>query len=425
METKFCPYLGIEEEKISHFDYPSTRNRCWQSGNPKDVDTNHQGNYCLSLDYQACPIFVKPPPVQEEIHPKSGRNWKVISLWAGLTAILLVVILLIGAIIIRPSFLPDSVNARSLVIWNYVVGALSSSSNLQSPTENQTPNDVRGNLYPVPTANLQNLSPTQTPVLPASTMKPGSLNPYPVAEVEGAEVAFVVDQVNDEGEISGTDLINQVPNSYGVRISSEENIQLESSFAVPGQEHSEIYIEDQVIKITRNETITYQHEGPGFLVRIENISNQSDNDNVIKVSPDGTRILYQSGDANEISISQSFETGAGQWYFSIRNIDTLPASEVVLVVDLQNETLDLVNEMFRGGIYDIEIAQIQDDVLVIFLNSNIEIGPSETHHYDLLSMGNSNFLTLSRDNFSDGTIDRTSLLENSSKFQYLPMLMNN
>lgn len=425
METNTCPYLGIEEEKISHFDYPSTRNRCWQSRTPKDVDTKHQGIYCLSRDYQACPLFLEPPPVQEEILPQSRRNWKKISLQAGLVALLLVVILLVGTIIIRPDFLPDSVNARSKVIWDNMMGALSSFSISESPTQNQDPSELEGNLYPDPQADLGNLSPTQTPLLPTETMQPAGIDPYPAAVVEGAEVALVEEVVNEEGEISETEKVNQVPKTYGIRISGEENIQLESSYTIPGQEYSEIYIEDQLIKITRNEMITYQHEGPDFLIRIENIESQPDSDNAIQISPDGMEVIYQSGDVNEISITQSFETDSGQWYFSIRNIDTLPESQVILVVDLLNNTLSLVNEMFREGTYDIEIARIQDDGVMIFLNSNIEIGPSETHHFELASLGTSNFLTLSRDNFSDGTIDRTSLLENSTRFQYLPMLINN
>lgn len=422
METKICPYLGIEEEKISHFDYPSTRNRCWQSGHPEAVDADHQGNYCLSLDYPACPIYSEPPPNQPEIETKSRRNWVKTSLLVSGIALSLVIILLAAAILIRPNFLPESINLRSQKIINGIRETIASISSDQSAPENRIPVTVDVAGYPEPGFNQNAISavPTISPTIESNT--PAGIDPYPVAEVDGADVAFTENETGEDEIITGTQTINRNPSSYGIRIIGDENVELESSYEIPENDRSEIIIDEQVITLIRDDMITYQHKGPGFLIEVENILARPDEEEMVKVSPDGMMITYQSGNANEISISLSYETDSGDWYFSVRNIDTLPGSKVVLMVDLLNETIEMTNEMYRAGEYNIEIARFRNNGVAIFLNSNIEIGPSETHLFELESLGKSDLLTLSKDNFSDGIIDRTTLLENSTSLHYLPLL---
>lgn len=75
--NKICPYLGLADDKTSHFSYPEAAHRCYAGKKPTDVTMEHQSGYCLYQTYRSCSRFVEPEPQPEsepapQARPKTG-----------------------------------------------------------------------------------------------------------------------------------------------------------------------------------------------------------------------------------------------------------------------------------------------------------------------------------------------------------------
>ena len=98
-----CPLLGLAEDRASHFSYPEAAHLCFAAKRPDFIPLEHQGDFCFSQNYPACPRFVeltsksqtgetaKAAAVPAE--PEAGGSvgaiiWGVVGLLVGLAVIL-------------------------------------------------------------------------------------------------------------------------------------------------------------------------------------------------------------------------------------------------------------------------------------------------------------------------------------------------
>jgi hypothetical protein len=59
----YCPYLGLEEDRSSHFSYPEDAHRCFASGRAVPIELEHQEEFCLGANHPACPDFEVPETI--------------------------------------------------------------------------------------------------------------------------------------------------------------------------------------------------------------------------------------------------------------------------------------------------------------------------------------------------------------------------
>jgi hypothetical protein len=52
-----CPFLGLVDDPETHFMFAAPGHRCRADSKPARISLPHQGSYCLSVDYPACPLF--------------------------------------------------------------------------------------------------------------------------------------------------------------------------------------------------------------------------------------------------------------------------------------------------------------------------------------------------------------------------------
>ncbi len=52
-----CPFLGLDDDPRTRFTFAGTAHRCYASGRPGTVDLGHQGAFCLTATYPACPRY--------------------------------------------------------------------------------------------------------------------------------------------------------------------------------------------------------------------------------------------------------------------------------------------------------------------------------------------------------------------------------
>jgi LysM repeat protein len=56
-ESPSCPLLGLPDDPVSRFSYPSVAHRCRASDRPRPIDLGHQGAFCLAATYPDCPRY--------------------------------------------------------------------------------------------------------------------------------------------------------------------------------------------------------------------------------------------------------------------------------------------------------------------------------------------------------------------------------
>lgn len=59
-EPVACPYLGLLEDDRTRFLFATPAHRCHVKRKPGLIDLQHQGRYCLSNEFAACPRFRAP-----------------------------------------------------------------------------------------------------------------------------------------------------------------------------------------------------------------------------------------------------------------------------------------------------------------------------------------------------------------------------
>ena len=59
-EPVACPHLGLLEDDRTRFLFATPAHRCHVKRKPGLVDLQHQGRYCLSNEFPACPRFRAP-----------------------------------------------------------------------------------------------------------------------------------------------------------------------------------------------------------------------------------------------------------------------------------------------------------------------------------------------------------------------------
>jgi hypothetical protein len=58
-KTASCPYLGLPNDRSSHYAEPSDAHRCYSPKNPGEIDLDYQKVWCLSSKYATCKRFVE------------------------------------------------------------------------------------------------------------------------------------------------------------------------------------------------------------------------------------------------------------------------------------------------------------------------------------------------------------------------------
>ena len=52
-----CPALGLREDRDTHFFQAAYANNCFVAGRPRAIPLPHQSVFCLTSDYERCPLY--------------------------------------------------------------------------------------------------------------------------------------------------------------------------------------------------------------------------------------------------------------------------------------------------------------------------------------------------------------------------------
>jgi hypothetical protein len=59
-ESVACPYLGLDGDPRTRFLFATPAHRCHVRRRPAAIDIDHQGRFCLTPDFRACPRYEAP-----------------------------------------------------------------------------------------------------------------------------------------------------------------------------------------------------------------------------------------------------------------------------------------------------------------------------------------------------------------------------
>ncbi len=75
-----CPYLGLTQDRESHFSYPESGHVCFVNQNHTPIDVEHQTAFCFGEDYTTCARYVTPTP-EQLARPDDGATAEFPRVW--------------------------------------------------------------------------------------------------------------------------------------------------------------------------------------------------------------------------------------------------------------------------------------------------------------------------------------------------------
>lgn len=87
-----CPHLGLENDPVTWFAFPTGENYCHQRRSPRAIETSYQRDFCLSENYIECPLLAsqkqaEPAPEtadEEEQEPERPHRRLMPWVWGAL-----------------------------------------------------------------------------------------------------------------------------------------------------------------------------------------------------------------------------------------------------------------------------------------------------------------------------------------------------
>lgn len=160
-----CPFLGIEGDRPSHYQFPSGAHRC-HKGATAHIGLDHQANYCLRDTYVTCPVYqgLQALASSPDRPPRTfGQPVALLSIPLIVAVIAITAALAYAGAVIQPSSSTGS-----------LIG-------VASPTPLATPtNVVTTTAPPVTPSPTRPAVPTPTPT-PSETPAPPTTTPTPTA----------------------------------------------------------------------------------------------------------------------------------------------------------------------------------------------------------------------------------------------------
>jgi hypothetical protein len=412
MEKQFCPHLGTEDGFDSHFGYPSRGNRCWRSGTHSQVTLDHQETFCLGENHTSCPIYLQEPDRIRVAHeaalslaPRRTR-W---SLAIALITLAGIALLIIG--LLFTDLLPYNAGTRFReMVSGIQLPALKLPAS--DPVQDETSTPV----------SASDQAPGST-VLPTETL-PATPSAYPPPQITLPDQFYVTTDQSKQGPVDYAEANVRLhrPDSYQVQIQGE-NIQIEPVYSLPDLEGFSILLDGHTISLSENEPRTFTQTGPGYSVQIEGVIVRANRQDTINVSPQGDHLEYTPGEDNQVNIFIRLESGEGYLRIAIQELELDEDRTFVLAIDRQVSQINLHNNGFVVGDYNLLILDASTGEQSRFLSPGIAIDSLQSQQLDFSTMNTTGVVSLSLDDRADGEFDQVLELENQLNLYYVPFIV--
>jgi hypothetical protein len=73
VELPSCPLLGLPDDPVTRFSFPSVAHRCRATDRPRPIDLAHQAAFCLAATYPDCPRYQAAAAPRPSVAAKAAR----------------------------------------------------------------------------------------------------------------------------------------------------------------------------------------------------------------------------------------------------------------------------------------------------------------------------------------------------------------
>ena len=143
----------------------------------------------------------------------------------------------------------------------------------------------------------------------------------------------------------------------------------------------------------------------------------------INISPDGDYLEYTPGEDNQVNILIQLESGAGHLKIAIQELELDEDRTFALAIDRQANQINLHNNGFVVGDYNLLIIDTSTGEQSLFLYPGVAIDSLQSQQLDFSAMNTTGVVSLSLDDRADGEFDQALELENQLNLYYVPFIV--
>ena len=216
----------------------------------------------------------------------------------------------------------------------------------------------------------------------------------------------------------GDQFINEIAGAFESPIDAGLGVAMEPIYDLPQEDDYQILLDGQTL--TEKGETSIAVFAPGYAVSIADITIGPASQDELKVSQDGTAVVYQANEAREPTITIALDSASESRQFTILEADFSAGDTGGMTADLNLGKLEFDNSLSAGGEYNFSYKLIDENRQRIFTHSGIDIPANATHYLDFGKWDGSTSMILEVDLDSDGDIDEYIDLDNQANRIYLP-----
>jgi hypothetical protein len=225
---------------------------------------------------------------------------------------------------------------------------------------------------------------------------------------------------------TGSQFVSEIPDAYANVIPTGLGTASEPVYYLPITESYTILVDGQTLnnlQTTQTEPSSVSLFGPNYAISVDGVIVTSVSQDIISVSVDGKQLDYQSNRDEEVTLSLMLEGAGESSEFKIMGADIGSGQTMRLADNTSNHQFSFNNAQGGGGVYDLEIIQINASGKQLFIHKDITIDAGDTQFTSYGTWdGGLGAMDLLIDHGSDGTINETIVLDNQVFLIYLPLV---
>lgn len=91
-----CPYLGLEDDKLTCMSFATSSHVCFKLAKPKNVPIDHQLKFCLHDEHLRCPVILDGEqafPMEQKRSVTTTLFSRTTVKWAGIVTVALILVM--------------------------------------------------------------------------------------------------------------------------------------------------------------------------------------------------------------------------------------------------------------------------------------------------------------------------------------------
>jgi hypothetical protein len=219
----------------------------------------------------------------------------------------------------------------------------------------------------------------------------------------------------------GNQLVSEIPGAYASIIDTGMGVELEPIYVLPLTEKYTILLDGQTLTQPGFADVT--QFGPGYAISVDDVPVGTGTRDELSFTQSGTLLSYRVSQGKVITLTFALDELGESYQFQIKEADIGAGQIITAIVVTDTHQLVFSNAQAGGGVYNLDVQCVNATGQQRFFHAGIDISATDTHILDYACTSGPMLLHI--DQGSNGTIDKTVVLENQAPRVYLPLVLRN